>query len=70
MDREWGGRFPPGKKIFSLLMPDFPIGVLKLDEAPCIGTPGDLRYSADEWQQAIVARHLVYDDGRWVIIVP
>lgn len=67
MKREWGGKFPPGQLTFKPLLPDFPIAVLALGEAPYIQSPGMMRYTVEEWLRGIIEDRYVYDDGAWLV---
>jgi len=67
MNREWGGKFPPGQLTFSPLLPDFPVAMLHLDEKPSIVSPGFGRYTVEEWLRGIIEMLYFYNDGQWLI---
>ena len=67
MKREWGGKFPPGRKSFAPLISDFPLSVLQVGEQPGVLNPGSTQSTVVEWLSAIIQRRFIYNDGRWYI---
>lgn len=67
MKREWGGKFPPGKKGFYPLLNDFPISVLQLGVNPKVWHLGNTECGLVDWLRAIIDRKYVYNDGCWFI---
>lgn len=66
MRREWGGKFPPGRRSFFPLITEFPLSVLDLGASPKVWHVGNTECSIEQWLAAIVEGRYVYADGTWI----